>query len=134
MALLSSFHKKLWTVMLVVAAAVLPMSMRAAQAAKEQPKTLTNWQTALSQFQKAGAYIAQKKYAEARAELISCATTLPEPYVGLANQFLVRLDSVLKQLSGSDDAVRSDALAELCAQMRAYEAASQLKASAPTSS
>src|SRR3954468_11371664 len=60
---------------------------------------LTNWQAALSSFQKAGAFIGQAKYPQAKAELTSAATNLPAPYQAMAGQYLERLEAGLKQSS-----------------------------------
>ncbi len=124
------FRGSLTGVILAIGMTVFPASGFGAQVGTDQTTALTNWRAALVSFQKAGQSIAEKKYPQARTQLISSATNLPEPYGQMANQFLVRLDSTLKQATNSDEPMRLDSLVELCAGLRAYEAASRLRASA----
>src|SRR5882724_11908148 len=62
-----------------------------------QAAALTNWQVALSSFQKAGAFIGQGKYPQAKAELSLSATNLPAPYRNMASDYLERAEAALKQ-------------------------------------
>jgi tetratricopeptide (TPR) repeat protein len=125
------FPRTLKGILLAIGVALLPAWEFGAQAGEGQTAALTNWQAAVSRFQKAGLSIAEKKYPQAKSELISCATNMPEPYSKMANQFLVRLESALKQSTNSDNSTRLEALLKVCVGLRAYEAVSQLKAAAP---
>jgi len=89
---------------------------------------LTNWQVALSSFQKAGAFIGQGKYAQAKTELASSTTNLPAPYGNMASEYRTRLEGALKQSSKDQRVLQLQAFVELCAELRAYPAAVQLMA------
>src|SRR5258707_14744075 len=79
---------------------------------------LTNWQVALFSFQKAGAFIGQGKYPQAKMELSLSATNLPAPYRTMAGDFLERLEAALKQSSKDERVSQLRAFLELCAEMQ----------------
>ena len=111
---------------LALAAMVSHSSLFAETVASQPASALTNWQTALISFRKAGAAIGQNEYAPAQAELSGAVTNLSAPYNGLAAQFLSRLNATLKQSPDREDPVRQKALIQLCAELHAYGAAIHL--------
>ena len=92
------------------------------------PPALTNWQLALTSFQKVGILIGQSKYAQAQSQLESCATTLPIPYAALARQYATQLQSAVNLNLSAKKADRAQlaALIELCSDLCAYDASLQL--------
>ena len=100
---------------------------QADQATTNAVPALTNWQTALSRFKKAGAFIGEDKYALAQAELTSATTNLAPPYVALASQFLAQLNSALLLSTNRNEPQRLKALIELCGDLRAHQAALKLQ-------
>lgn len=87
---------------------------------------LDYWQIPMDSFRKAGELIGHGRYDTARAELSYGMTNFPAPYNGIATQHLVKLDSALG-ISDAKDLKRRGELFELCAELRACDAALELK-------
>src|SRR5262245_43795233 len=82
----------------------------------ESSNALTNWQTALATFQRAGASIAEEKFSETRAQLAAAATNLAQPYASMAADFAPRLDKIPAR-TGTNDFRRANAIMKLCDEM-----------------
>src|ERR1043165_2465419 len=103
------------------------MSAGAAPAAATSSPALTNWQSALISFKKAGASVAENKFAEAKVELVTASTNLATPYNVMAAQFVTNLDSISTNKADAKNPAQRKAITELCADLRAYDAALQLQ-------
>jgi len=113
-----------------LAALTLTTPVFAAQTGPESSRALTNWLAATSNFKKAGAFVAQEKYSQAKAELTSGTANLAAPYKSLAAEFLSQFDSALKLSTNHADPRRLQALITLCTDMGAHQAALKLQAAA----
>lgn len=91
---------------------------------------LTNWQTALQTFTRAGRLLGCDCLPEARRALAAAALQLPAPYATMARSFLHRLDALPVAKDDERRAARLLALSELCADLRAWEASLRLRARA----
>jgi tetratricopeptide (TPR) repeat protein len=121
---------RLPALLLALGVGLAPLSVRAQPVKVESPPALTNWQTALSTLQAAGALVGQQKLREARIALSAAATNLPAPYHQMAGQSLSRLEAALKLSAPTNEAARLEELAEICAGLRDYGAAVRLKGEA----
>ncbi len=99
----------------------------AAQTGTNTSRALTNWLTASSSFKKAGAFVGQGKYSQARAALSAGTTNLATPYKNLAAELLSQLDSTLKLSTNTADPRKRKVLVSLCSDLGAYEAAVRLQ-------
>src|SRR2546425_2869433 len=106
----------------------LTAHVSAAQTGPESSRALTNWLAATSSFKKAGTFVGQEKYSQAKAELSSGTTNLAAPYKSLAAEFLSQFDSALKLSTNHAEPRRLRALITLCTDLGAYAAALQLQA------
>jgi hypothetical protein len=121
----------LWRFAFRVVLLTVTTDLVAAPAAQESTQALTNWLVAVSGFRKAGAFIGQQKFSEAKAELSSGKTNLAAPYKSLAAEYLSQLDSVRRLSTNQADPRRIQALIGLCTDLRAYEAALKLQTADP---
>jgi tetratricopeptide (TPR) repeat protein len=102
-----------------------------AQTAADGGSAMLNWQAATTAFKKAGAFVAEEKYTEAKNELGVAASTLPAPYNKMAIEFVTQLESGLNVSTNRADARRVHALVELCSELRAHQAVLQLRSKYP---
>lgn len=109
---------------ILVAALAVCAAVFASPAASDE--SLNYWQTPMNSFKKAGELIGHGGYNGARAELSYGMTNFPAPYNGIATQYLTKLDSALG-ISDLKDPKRRGELIELCAELRACDAALELK-------